>query len=205
VGIDLREQEYWNGVERQTAPDSQYISDNFDKRRALLHELTKYEFTNASILEIGTGNGITAHLVRSINVPMNYKGLDVSDKFAATAKRLLKLDVTVGDASELPWPDNSFDAFWAFDCLEHIAPHKREKLFLEIRRVLRPNGLIFINNPLDEHTTGHDKDFDFGFTETDVARLCEITGTHIFELKTIESHKRQYQFIVLSPLTGKPV
>ena len=200
MGIDLKEQEYWNGVERQVAPDSAYITDNFDKRRALIHELSQYTFTGASVLEIGTGNGVTAHLVRSINVPMTYKGIDVSDKFAETARRLLKLDVTVGDASELPWEDGSFDAVWAFDCLEHIAPYKREKMFKEVRRILRPHGLIFINNPLDEHTTGHDKDFDFGFTEDDIAAFCKETGTRILSLKTIESQKRQYQFIVLSPL-----
>jgi ubiquinone/menaquinone biosynthesis C-methylase UbiE len=200
VGIDLKEQEYWNGVERQVTPGAEYISDNFDKRRALLHELTQFDFTGAKVLEIGTGNGVTAHLVRSLNVPMAYQGIDVSDKFAATAKRFFKLDVTVGDASELPWEDNTFNAVWAFDCLEHIAPHKREKMYAEIRRVLKPHGLIFINNPLDEHTTGHNKDFDFGFNETDVAAFCKTTGLRIFLLKTIESKKSQYQFIVLSPL-----
>ncbi len=201
MGIDLKEQEYWNNVERQTAPDSQFISDNFDKRRALIHELSKFDFTNSRVLEIGTGNGITAHLIRSVNIPMIYQGLDVSDKFAATAKRLLKLDVKVGDAAELPWEDGSFDAVWAFDSLEHIAPHKRPQMFKEIRRVLKSHGLIFINNPLDEHTTGHDKGFDFGFDETALAELCKVTGLHIYILKTIESKKRQYQFIVLSPLT----
>lgn len=203
MGIDLKEQEYWNSVDRQCEPDQEYLRDNFDKRRALLHELYAYNFTHAKVLEIGVGNGVTAHLVRSVNVPMAYAGIDVSDKFAATAKRLFKLDVTVGDASELPWADATFDAIWAFDCLEHIAPNKRDKMFNEFRRVLKPHGMVFINNPLDEHTTGHDKDFDFGFTEKDLAALCEATDTKIYSLKTIESQKRQYQFIVLSPLAEK--
>ena len=198
MGIDLKEQEYWNNVERQCSPDQIFISDNFEKRRALLHELSKFSFTKCKVLEIGTGNGVTAHLVRSINVPMTYQGLDVSDKFAATAKRLMKLNVTVGDAAELPFPDNSFDAVWAFDSMEHIALHKREQTFREIDRVLKKDSRhIFINNPLDEHTTGHDKEFDFGFDETDLANLCKITGTKIYSLTTIESHKHEYQFIVL--------
>jgi len=202
--IDLKEQEYWNGVERQTSPDSDFVLDNFEKRRALLHELTKFSFVRGKVLEIGTGNGVTAHLVRSLNVPMFYAGIDVSDKFASTAKRLFKLDVKVGDAAELPWPNETFDSVWAFDSLEHIAPYKREQTYKEIDRVLKKDSrYIFINNPLDEHTSGHDAGFDFGLDEEDVAKLCKATGTKIFYLKTIESQKRQYQFIVLGRLELK--
>lgn len=201
MGIDLKEQEYWNSVDRQVVDDSGYLTDNFDKRRAMLEQLYKFSFVGQRVLEIGVGNGLTAHMVRSVNIPMKYAGIDVSDKFAATAKKMFHLDVKVADAAELPFPDNSFDSIWCFDSLEHIAPHKREQMYKEFDRVLKKEArYFFINNPLDEHTSGHDKDFDFGFEEKDLGRLCEVTGTRIYSVTTIESQVRQYQFIVLSKL-----
>lgn len=201
MGIDLKEQEYWNGVERQVSVNDSHFIDNFEKRRALVHELSKFQFTNSKVLEIGTGNGLTAHLMRLVNMPLHYQGIDVSDKFAATAHRLFRLDVKVGDAAELKWPDRTFDCIWAFDSMEHIAPHKRAQMYAEMNRVLKEQRFIFINNPLDEDTTGHDKNFDFGFDEVDVAALCKATHTKIYSLTTIESQKHQYQFIVLGAIS----
>jgi SAM-dependent methyltransferase len=50
-----------------------------------------------------------------------------------------------GDAYELPFPDGSFDRIVAAEVLEHLPDDRRA--FAELRRVLRPGGLIAVTVP----------------------------------------------------------
>lgn len=51
-----------------------------------------------------------------------------------------------GRAEELPFPDGSFDAVCLFDVLEHLEDDRAA--LAEVRRVLKPGGLLFISVPL---------------------------------------------------------
>jgi ubiquinone/menaquinone biosynthesis C-methylase UbiE len=202
--IDLKEQEYWNGVSSKLKPDptAGKFRDNFRKRKLLIRELLKYDFENQKVLEIGPGFGYTSYVVGTLNTPIAYVGLDVSSEFAKCAKELFGLTVQVGDASNIPFDDNTFDNLFAFDSMEHIHPDKRLKTFQEIDRVLKKDGRsIFINNPLNE--SRHDKSYDFGFNGKDIALLAETTKTIIFEVKVIGYGGLAYQFIVLTDMRRK--
>jgi ubiquinone/menaquinone biosynthesis C-methylase UbiE len=47
----------------------------------------------------------------------------------------------------LPFPDNTFDMVTALDFVEHINNEEYEKLIVEIKRVLKPNGTLCIYTP----------------------------------------------------------
>lgn len=55
------------------------------------------------------------------------------------------------DAHRLEFPDNSFDAVFGFGILHHL---DYEKALDEIRRVLRPGGVMIFNEPLDVNPVG---------------------------------------------------
>jgi ubiquinone/menaquinone biosynthesis C-methylase UbiE len=186
--------EYWNTTARACAPKTKLI-DNYTKRRALLSELLKYSFENQKILEIGPGLGITSFIVQCVTPKMQYKGIDISQNFAERAQQLLKRDIVVGDASELPFQDQEFDSLWAFDVLEHIFPEKRQQTFDEINRVLKPERSIFICNPLS--VSFHDDEFDFEFNSPEIAKLAIVTNTIIYKVKLLQAFKNYYQFIEL--------
>jgi len=75
------------------------------------------------------------------------EGLDVSDKFlaAAPSRQGEYLHYCVGDAMELPFEDESFDAVSTFDMIEHV-PDAEEAL-RQVDRVLKPGGRFVVVCP----------------------------------------------------------
>lgn len=199
VEVTKREQEYWNEVGNKNFDIStELIKDNFGKRRLLVPELLKYDFEKTKVLELGTGLGVTAFFAGGLYPGFSYQGMDISETFARAANQLFGLKVTVGDAGNpLPFKDEEFNAFWAFDTLEHIHPNKRPMLFKEIDRVLKKDTRgIFILNPLSE--SRHDPEFDFWFDWESLVALMKATDTQVIEVKYLHHKERSYQFIALS-------
>lgn len=88
---------------------------------------------NDSILEIGSGSyGLGEYYSKS------FVGCDV--KFDAKPKHPMR--PVVAAASELPFPDSSFDVVIASDVLEHIAPNSRLRVLREALRVARRLVLV---------------------------------------------------------------
>lgn len=50
-----------------------------------------------------------------------------------------------GSAEELPFPDESFDVVYSSHVLEHV--HSEKKALEEMKRVLKPNGVLIIGTP----------------------------------------------------------
>jgi SAM-dependent methyltransferase len=63
----------------------------------------------------------------------------------AAAKETRNLRFEVGSIYQLPFPDNSFDAVFAHALFEHLG--EPEEAFQEVRRVLRPGGIIGVSSP----------------------------------------------------------
>lgn len=90
-----------------------------------------------TLLEIGCGNGyyyeVFSHLA---GCAIKYVGLDYSAGMIESARRRYpNLEFTLGDASVLPFADNSFDIAWSGTVLMHLVDYK--KSIEETRRVAR--------------------------------------------------------------------
>lgn len=96
-----------------------------------------------AILEVGGGQGgLTTLLYPHASVT----NIDLEPKFAdASCNKKANVDFLVGDATQLPFPDNSFDAVTMFDVLEHIPDDLAA--IAEAQRVLRPGGYLLISTP----------------------------------------------------------
>ncbi|OFV96279.1 MAG: hypothetical protein A3F68_09675 [Acidobacteria bacterium RIFCSPLOWO2_12_FULL_54_10] len=85
----------------------------------------------------GPGNGTSAATARGANAI----GLDISPVMVAKARALHPaVTFLVGDAEDLPFADESFDAVMTNFGLLHLA--QPEKALREFRRVLRPGGRV---------------------------------------------------------------
>lgn len=95
------------------------------------------------ILEVGGGQGgLTALLYPKSHII----NLDLEPKFAqANCNQNKNVTFICGDATQLPFEDNSFDAVTMFDVLEHIPDDT--KSISEALRVLRPGGMLLISTP----------------------------------------------------------
>jgi SAM-dependent methyltransferase len=107
------------------------------------------------VLDLGCGEGrhvINTYLrgdVTAIGVDLSLHDLrTAAERFAPfaqpdAAEKFFSLQVA--DATQLPFADHSFDKIICSEVLEHI--HNYQAVLQEIRRVLKPNGLLAISVP----------------------------------------------------------
>ena len=92
----------------------------------------RYGLQDKRVLDIGSGRGYLQDIVA------DYTGLDLSSKVAPYYHK----PFVAGSATKMPFPDNSFDAAWTVWVVEHIP--QPEKAFEEMRRVLKPGGMLLL-------------------------------------------------------------
>jgi len=95
------------------------------------------------LLDVGCGQG--ALLVAARRRGWEAVGLDVSERFARSARNELKLPVLIGDISSIDMAPESFDVVVLNAILEHL-PDPRRSL-LKVQSVLRPGGVVWIDVP----------------------------------------------------------
>lgn len=101
-----------------------------------------------TLLDCGCGSGsITVGLAKVV-APGQVTGVDISDAeierahARATEAEIANVEFQVGNIYQLDFPDNSFDALFSHNVLEHVAEPNRA--LREMHRVLKPGGVIGI-------------------------------------------------------------
>ncbi|MFZ2500410.1 MAG: class I SAM-dependent methyltransferase [Minisyncoccia bacterium] len=109
---------------------------------SLLSSIAKKRGEPLRILEVGCGTGT---LLKEIDCFGSVRGIDISPYAIAYCEERGLTNVTVGDAAQIPFPDESFDVVIALDVLEHL---KDDTIGCrEIIRVLSPEGTAIIAVP----------------------------------------------------------
>jgi ubiquinone/menaquinone biosynthesis C-methylase UbiE len=108
----------------------------------LIRPLTKIEFFDKRLLDIGCGNGIGLKVCSEI-LGTNYAaGVDLVHKLALNANTNFYKDNEINyiqsDAECLPFPEESFDIITNLES-SHLYP-QIERFFSEVERVLAPGG-----------------------------------------------------------------
>ncbi len=117
--------------------------------RLILREVDFAE--EASVLELGCGVGAVLGILGQTYPSLNLAGIDLQTtqidyaRQHLTALDIKPVDLRVGDASQLPWPDNQFDQVCTTWFLEHLP--QPELALKEAHRVLKPGGKISLTEP----------------------------------------------------------
>lgn len=98
------------------------------------------------ILDIGCGFGEFAEAFVDDYIDM---GIDSASKDLFTAaKKKLYNNLTLGDARNMPFSDNTFSTVISISTMEHIPDV--DKVFKEVYRVLKPNGIFAVTMETDK-------------------------------------------------------
>ncbi|MEP6716905.1 MAG: class I SAM-dependent methyltransferase [Terriglobia bacterium] len=98
----------------------------------------------AQILELGPGPGLTTELLQGVTPRLIAIEIDfalarrAADRLRGTDARVIQ-----GDASALPFADSGFTSAVCIAMLHHLrTPALQDRMFREVRRVLRPGGMF---------------------------------------------------------------
>ena len=128
------------------------------------------------VLDAGCGRG---ELLRECAARgASVAGMDYSEAAVGIARETLAgdegADIRQADVTDLPWPDDSFDAAMFGDVIEHLFEGQAAAALAELRRVLAPGGLLLV------HTAPNRRFLDVGWP---IARLV-LKGTGKGEVVT---------------------
>lgn len=109
-----------------------------------------------SILDLGCGPGASAFALARVLRSSNVDGVDIAPRMIARARRhhaesfahLSNLRFHEGDATDLPWPNESFDVVVGHSFLYLVGD--RDHVLRQARRVLKPNGTLLLLEPARE-------------------------------------------------------
>lgn len=97
-----------------------------------------------NLIDIGCGNGAFLDMFHEAAPGVKLSGLDISREMVAKSReRLPGADIVEGDAENMPFTDESFDAVSCHMSIHHH-PHP-EKSLAEMYRILEHNGTVVIN------------------------------------------------------------
>jgi GT2 family glycosyltransferase/SAM-dependent methyltransferase len=133
-------------------------------RYALALEVVKEK----DVLDVACGEGYGSSLMAG--VAHSVIGVDISNDvvdYASNTYQKPNLAFHQGSVINLNFENASFDVVVSFETIEHLA--EQAQMLAEIRRVLRPNGLLVISSPnrpiyseeSEEHNEFHVKELDF--------------------------------------------
>jgi len=105
------------------------------------HLVSAVDLNDRSVLEVGSGRGGGAYYIKRYFSPKTMVGVDFSKRAISLCERhyqIAGLTFIPGDAEELPFDDDSFDAVVNVEsshCYESM-----EKFLAQVKRVLKPGG-----------------------------------------------------------------
>jgi ubiquinone/menaquinone biosynthesis C-methylase UbiE len=108
---------------------------------------------NGKLLDIGTGPGWLLMSIHKIMPRLILTGIDISPAMVEKAKINIRnsgcaMEVIVGSATDLPYPDNSFDCVVSTGSIHHWKDI--QKGLVEIYRVLKPGSYTLIYDLIQE-------------------------------------------------------
>lgn len=182
---------FWDFQGDNEASEHGFFSRKFAPRIVGLAE--RHVELAGPVLDVGCGPGfLCEELLRRGHV---VGGVDASKRNAARVRARLSgragfLGAAVGEGESLPLADAALGALFLVEVLEHVAAGPRARLLGELRRVLRPGGVLVATTPNQEdldarklacpecgcvfHRVQHQESLD-------AALLASLLGSHGFE------------------------
>ncbi len=152
------------------------------------------------LLDVGSGHGMFLNLAKDQG--WEVYGIELSEDACQFARKNFSLNVFCGDLKEASFPKDHFDVVTLWNVLDHTTDPLEQ--LLEIKRILKDNGLLFIRLPnflFQGKSRCIGEAFDrlffgrtylsrkisvshlYAFTPSSIANMLERAGFSIFRLR----------------------
>lgn len=191
----MKQLDYWNQAAEKKEFTTPFQADVFEK----------YVGKEAFILDVGCGYGRTLDELHQLGFS-RLMGMDFSEGMIRRGqKQFPYLELRVMESGKLPLPDDSVDAVILFAVLTCILKNEeQEELIREIRRVLTPNGILYVNDFLlntDERNLKRYEEFQEELGVYGAFRLPEGAVCRHHDETWIRSLLSDFSGLTFRPLT----
>ena len=147
--------------------------------------LARHIPSGSDVLNIGVGKGYLEKVLSEKGV--NISCLDPSEAAIEKIRERLNLGekAQVGYSQSIPYSDASFDYVIMTEVLEHLNDEVIGKTLLEVKRVLKPNGIFLGTVPADEELNAE-------------IVVCPNCGEHFHRWGHVQSFSQENLFNLLS-------
>jgi SAM-dependent methyltransferase len=126
--------DYWDGDRRICYGGYRYLEGRWEKVARAMAE--HYDLpSNPKILDIGCGKGFLLYDFLKVIPDAEIHGIDISSYAIANSKEEIRDRLQVGNATALPWPDNSFDLVISINTLHCLHAPELDQALREMERV----------------------------------------------------------------------
>ena len=184
-----------------------YLSKNLTfsqlKNRSFLRKECRQ--LRGHIMDLGCGNGEYSFLMARIRTN-HITALDSSPERRGGIQKLIRenahsnITVVDGDAHQLPWKANTFDAVFCNTVLEHV-PHP-EQVIKEIHRVLKKQGTVLLSIPFLQEI--HADPYDFQrYTPHGMKIRLEEAGFQIKKIQMDAGSLNALEYLLLGSIVWR--
>lgn len=191
----MKQREYWDSVSEKKEFTTPLQREAF----------AKYVKRTDVILDVGCGYGRTLNELHQEGF-RNLIGVDFADGMIERGRQQFpQLDLRVKEAEKIDLPDNSVDAVILFAVLTCIWKNEeQERLIGEIQRVLKADGVIYVNDYLlnnDDHNLPRYKKFSEKYGIYGVFELPEGAVCRHHDLAWVRTLLAGFEELEYEPLT----
>jgi ubiquinone/menaquinone biosynthesis C-methylase UbiE len=150
---------------------------------------------NSHILDVGCGPGRDMAWFENHNV--NVTGVDDTQAMLEIARTKVRGSLVQSDMRKMPFKAHSLDGIWCNASLLHLPKSDSPTALLEFKRILKPNGILFLavqegegENLETREVYGENQRFFARYTTPEMTGLLEVAGFEVLNGHTYQTHDR---------------
>ena len=141
--------DYWDGDRRICYGGYKYIEGRWEKVARKLIDYYSLD-SNSSVLDIGCGKGYLLYDLKKLLPGISIQGIDISKYALQNAKKEVSDYLHFGKASNLPYPNKSFDLVFSINTLHCLHASDLSNALKEMERVSRKDKYICVESYINE-------------------------------------------------------
>lgn len=139
------DEEYWDGDRRICYGGYKYLEGRWEKVARAMADYYHLP-TKPKILDIGCGKGYLLYDFLKVIPDAEVYGIDISEYAIANCKPEISNCLQVGNATKLPWEDNSFDLVISITTLHNLYAYELDLALREMERVGKQHKYLCVES-----------------------------------------------------------